>query len=73
MYADETGNLDYDGEGKAGASAYFGFGTAVFDREHGPELFNRMRFRAQAERNGVSLLAGFHAVNDPARTRHDMF
>lgn len=73
MYVDETGNLDYDGEGKAGASTYFGFGSAVFDREHGPEMFSGMRLRAKIEGEGVSLLEGFHAVNDAARTRSEMF
>src|SRR5690606_23235042 len=30
LYADETGNLDFDGAAKQGGSAYFGFGTAMF-------------------------------------------
>ena len=73
MYVDETGNLDYDGSGKAGASQYFGFGSAVFDRAHGEEMFRSMRLRAALERNGVSLMNGFHAVEDGHRTKTDVF
>lgn len=36
MYADETGNLDYDVAG--GGSKYFGIGTATWTGEHGPHL-----------------------------------
>lgn len=73
MYADETGNLDYAGEGKAGAGAYFGFGTAVFRDDHGHHLFGGMKLRAGLEKNGLSLPKGFHAVNDNPRTKSDMF
>lgn len=73
LYADETGNLDYDGEGKAGASAYFGFGTAVFDRDHGSELWEGLRLRASLEQRGLNLPHGFHAVNDSNVTRSEMF
>jgi len=73
LYADETGNLDCDGEGKQGASAYFGFGTAVFDHDHGAELWNGLRLRAELERKGLNLPRGFHAINDSHVTRNEMF
>lgn len=73
MYADETGNLDYDGEAKEGASAYFGFGTAIFTGDHGRALFEGLRLRARLEHEGVRLTEGFHAVNDAPRTRNEMF
>lgn len=73
MYADETGNLDYDGSGNERAGAYFGFGTAVFNADHGSELFGGMRLRASIERSGVGLSKGFHAVNDALETKNQMF
>lgn len=73
LYADETGNLDYEGDRKAGASAYFGFGTAVFDRDHRTELWEGLRLRADLEKRGLNLSRGFHAVNDSHATRADMF
>jgi len=73
MYADETGNLDYDGAEKDGASPYFGFGTAVFDRDHGSELWEGLELRARLEREGLNLPKGFHAKNDSYSTREEMF
>lgn len=73
LYADETGNLDYAGDGKQGASPYFGFGTAVFDREHGSELWSGLRLRAGVESKGLNLPKGFHAINDSNQTRGEMF
>lgn len=72
LYADETGNLDYDGAGKDGASAYFGFGTAVFDHDHGDEMWDGLRLRASLEERGLNLPKGFHAVNDSNATRGEM-
>ena len=76
VYADETGNLDYGA--KAGASEYFGFGTAVFRDDHPAALWAGMSLRArlaagEGERPGVGLPKGFHAVNDTPATRAAMF
>lgn len=73
MYADETGNLDYAGAGKAGASDYFGFGTAVFRDDHGAHLYGGLQLRAKLEARGLHLPKGFHAVDDAKRTRNEMF
>ncbi|MEJ9078199.1 hypothetical protein WKY82_07240 [Gordonia malaquae] len=73
MYADETGNLDYAGAKNARAGAYFGFGTAVFDSDHGAELFGGMCLRASIEKSGLSLPKGFHAVDDALPTKNQMF
>jgi hypothetical protein len=76
MYVDETGNLDYNGSPSAaggGASTYFGFGTAVFTGDQGPNLEQGLRLRAELEAGGLNLRQGFHAVNDSARTRSAVF
>lgn len=74
LYADETGNLDYGGAGKRGASAYFGFGTVVYEGDHGAALMEGLRLRAEVTgRGGVSLSKGFHAVDDSSQTRDEMF
>lgn len=71
MYADETGDLDMTGS--AGASSYFGFGTAVFADGHGRELWDGMRLRCDMESKGVKLPRGFHAKNDSHATREEVF
>lgn len=73
LYADETGNLDYDGANKRGATAYFGFGTAVFTGDHGHQLMQGVRLRAEVTAAGVQLARGFHAVDDSNVTRSQMF
>lgn len=73
LYADETGNLDYEGAGKQGASAYFGFGTAVYYGDHGAQLMEGLRLRAELTGSGVKLARGFHAVDDSHSTRGQMF
>jgi hypothetical protein len=73
LYADETGNLDYAGSGKPGASDYFGFGTAVYYDDHGSQLMQGLRLRAAVTANGVSLARGFHAVDDSYTTRSEMY
>jgi len=74
MYADETGNLDYSPSGKAGATDYFGFGTAVFSQDHGEHLFGGLQLRAKLETiDGLSLPKGFHAVDDSKKTKDEMF
>ncbi|MFF0729269.1 DUF3800 domain-containing protein [Streptomyces sp. NPDC004134] len=71
MYADETGDLDMTGS--KGASAYFGFGTAVFEGDHGHALWEGLQLRCQLERRGVSLPQGLHAKNDSHTTRNEVF
>lgn len=73
LYADETGNLDYGGAGKRGATTYFGFGTAVFYGDHGRQLMEGLRLRVQVTAAGVSLTRGFHAVDDSRQTRDAMY
>lgn len=71
MYADETGDLDMTES--PGASTYFGFGTAVFSREHGAELWEGLRLRCHLEKRGVRLPKGLHAKNDSPATRAEVF
>ncbi len=76
LYADETGNLDYDGSPNphgGGASTYFGFGTATFTGDHGAHLLEGLHLRAAHEKAGTKLPNGFHACNDSHRTRSAMF
>lgn len=77
LYADETGNLDYQGSPNpkgGGASTYFGFGTATFTTEkHGDDLLGGLHLRAQLAQEEVKLTRGFHACDDSHRTRSDMF
>ena len=77
LYADETGNLDYEGTPNprgGGASTYFGFGTAAFDTQHhGDDLLQGLHLRASCAKEGISLAKGFHAVDDSSRTRNEMF
>ncbi len=71
MYADETGNMDMGGT--VGASAYFGFGTAIFRGEHGREVWEGLRLRCDLERRGVRLPRGLHAKDDSHATRDEVF
>lgn len=71
MYADETGDLDMTGA--RGTSTYFGFGTAVFDGEHGRALWEGLQLRCRLESKGVRLPQGFHAKNDSKATRAEVF
>jgi hypothetical protein len=71
MYADETGDLDMSDS--PGSSTYFGFGTAVFDRDHGSELWDGLRLRCSLEERGVKLPKGLHAKNDSPATRSEVF
>jgi hypothetical protein len=78
VYADETGNFDYDVRNKQGASEYFGFGTAVFARTHGMDIWSGLELRTRLAagedgRPGVSLPRGFHAKDDSTATRVAMF
>lgn len=71
IYADETGDLDMTGS--AGASTYFGFGTAVFRGDHGHVLWQGLALRCALEMKGVRLQRGFHAKDDSRRTRNEVF
>ncbi len=71
MYADETGDLDMPGS--AGASRYFGFGTAVFTGDHGHELWQGLRLRCALEGQGVNVPRGLHAKDDSHATRNQVF
>jgi hypothetical protein len=71
MYADETGDLDMTGA--AGASRYFGFGTAVFPDDHGRYLWEGLTLRCDLESRGVRLPRGFHAKSDSHSTRSQVF
>ena len=71
MYADETGNLDYDVAG--GGSKYFGIGTATWTGGHGPHLWDgaEMRFRHAAV--GIQYPRGYHAKDDSHATRAEVY
>lgn len=71
MYADETGNLDY--QEHEGASTYFGVGTAVFYGGHGQALGGGLALRADLTAAGVKLRCGFHAVNDSKAVCRQVF
>lgn len=77
LYADETGNLDYQGTPNpqgGGASTYFGFGTAAFNTDdHGDDLLQGLHLRARSAKQGIKLTKGFHAVDDSTKTRNEMF
>lgn len=73
VYVDETGNLDFDSEGKDGQSPYFGFGTATYYGDHGADLFAGLKLRADVERDGLPLPNGFHATADSHTVRNRMF
>ena len=73
MYADESGNLDYDVEGKQGATPYFGFGTATFVGDHSGVLWGGHTLRIRVEQQGLNVPEGFHAKHDSWQTRHSVF
>lgn len=73
LYADETGNLDYEAGVGNGESPYFGFGTAAFTGDHGAQLFRGLATRAALSAAGLDLPGGFHAKNDTTLTRQAMF
>jgi len=76
MYADETGNLDYEGGGgipRNGVTSYFGFGTATFVGDHGSTLYQGVKVRSALEHSGLRLEKGFHATYDSHATRKDVY
>ena len=73
VYADETGNLDYNPAGKEGASTYFGFGSVIFNGDHSDALWQGLVLRAALEQAGHPLPKGFHAKNDRWEIRSPKF
>lgn len=77
LYADETGNLDYEGSPNpkgGGASTYFGFGTATFTtKNHGDDLLGGLQLRTEIAKKEINLTKGFHACDDSNKTRSEMF
>ncbi|MGC5617424.1 DUF3800 domain-containing protein [Georgenia sp. Z1491] len=73
VYADETGNLDYAGAGKDGASDYFGFGSAIFQGDHSLEIRDGHVLRAALSGRGIDMSKGFHAKYDTWEVRNSMF
>lgn len=71
MYADETGNLDYDVA--HGGSAYFGIGTATWEADPAEHLWQGERMRFGHAAAGVECPAGYHAVNDTRKTRSEVY
>ncbi|MBB2749230.1 UNVERIFIED_ORG: hypothetical protein FHR35_009143 [Microbispora rosea subsp. rosea] len=71
MYADETGNLDYNIAG--GGSKYFGIGTATFEGDHHLALWEGHRLRLAHSRAGLAFPRGYHAKNDNHRTRTEVY
>jgi hypothetical protein len=72
VYADESGNLDYDPAGKGGSTPYFGFGTATFVGDHSSALWRGHELRMRFEQKGIRLPRGFHAKNDAWPTRDEV-
>lgn len=73
VYADESGNLDYEGAEKDGASDYFGFGTAIFEGDHSVEMWDGHVMRAALSGRGIDMSKGFHAKDDTWEVRNSMF
>lgn len=71
MYADETGNLDYNVSG--GGSRYFGIGTATWQGDHGEHLWQGSQLRFKHAKAGVELPAGYHAKDDSHATRAEVY
>jgi 2C-methyl-D-erythritol 2,4-cyclodiphosphate synthase len=69
VYVDETGNLDMQVD-KAGATPYFGIGTAIYKGEHSSAIWEAQQLRLELGSAAVSLEKGFHAHQDSALTRH---
>jgi hypothetical protein len=71
MFADETGNLDYNVSG--GGSRYFGIGTATWRGDHGEHLWQAARLRFSHAEAGIVLPAGYHAKDDSHVTRAEVY
>jgi Protein of unknown function (DUF3800) len=68
MYADETGNLDYNG-----GSTYFGIGTATWQSQPAGHLWQAERMRFGHARAGVECTKGYHAKDDSRATRNEVY
>jgi hypothetical protein len=73
LYADETGNLDYNAFGTPTESGYFGFGTTMFRDDHGDVLWKGHELRTRLAAAGLQVTGGFHAIKDTIATRNEMF
>jgi hypothetical protein len=71
MYADETGNLDYNLDG--GGSKYFGIGTATWHGDPGEHLWQAERMRFTHSAAGFENSKGYHAKNDSRSARTDVY
>jgi hypothetical protein len=71
MFADETGNLDYNVSG--GGSRYFGIGTATWKGDHGVHLWQATQLRFRHATAKVELPAGYHAKDDSHATRAEVY
>jgi hypothetical protein len=71
MYADETGNLDYNLAG--GGSRYFGIGTATWRGEPGEHLWQAERMRFAHSAAGFENSKGYHAKDDSRAARADVY
>ncbi len=71
MYADETGNLDYDVSG--GGSKYFGIGTATWTGDPAEHLWHGERMRFGHAGAGVECPKGYHAKDDTRPTRNEVY
>jgi hypothetical protein len=71
MYADETGNLDYNVAG--GGSRYFGIGTATWHGDPGEHLWQAERMRFSHSAAGFENSKGYHAKDDSRAARADVY
>jgi len=71
MYADETGNLDYNQA--SGGSKYFGIGTATWTGDPADHLWQAERMRFDHAAHGVECSKGYHAVDDTRTTRGEVY
>jgi hypothetical protein len=71
MFADETGNLDYNVSG--GGSRYFGIGTATWKDDHGEHLWQAAQLRFEHAEKGIELPGGYHAKDDRPATRMEVY
>src|SRR5487761_1332781 len=71
MYADETGNLDYNIAG--GGSRYFGIGTATWPSDPAEHLWHGERMRFGHAAAGVECARGYHAADDSRQTRNEVY
>lgn len=71
MYADETGNLDYNVGN--GGSRYFGIGTATWTGEPAEHLWHSERMRFGHAAAGIECPRGYHAKDDSRMTRNEVY